>query len=906
MLINLNSIDESDPANFRNTLSQGLVIKPNSYICLVGATITRNAFIKKIIFNSAGKALIKLNAYDIYEVNVAAGNYTPLEFCNIINAPFIHYDTKDSIGAISAISSLHVTPVDPPDGSHDLLFEIKWKGEPDSNGENLRTLLGQSIDYNQFLARNMFGKTTANLKPNAINQINSVIGGNSGIYTVLPGVVTAATPLNPNGYTIPPNQVNGAALNMGSFLDNYLDNNFFIGQPNLPNIKFLLGRAEYDTANNRYSSSAYFGSPQWSNPGIVNNCPFYLHFKNTGTYDSVLFNTTTNAFDTFSTDLFYNPGDFFRVVVRRTPKDPIVDRYAGTIALEHANSNGLVYLFPMLLNNLASAPQWNTYTPRANDLSFYITATSTGVFDLNLYNTAWDGGAAKTKTAPIGVRCGTGTTGEGNYADCNSNNGFSFVNTAVAANIDLQTGNAKTYLNGTPFFQRYTGSAAPSTSPDLRCSMLISDTASGGIKISDKPFMLSWYFKLVDDTAKLPGGAITDVHNFINDAPTAQRMVMVLPSAHATAAGYDVELYLNGVTQTIILTDPTTGTRITLDYAKDYYFFLSNPGTINNTYTATIYDIATAVSYTGSVISTDKFNNIGHLSKPDVGNFIQTFNGYFGEFRIHQHSQNAKATSTLWDTVKADLISYINSGTRNLNYWWGFTNNRSFPIEAYRNIGLINNRATLTPVFDKDTMTIGHDQNWGDFVNPTFSHATYVKNNLRVTNGEVDYYDGDELGLLDVALLDPDGADDIVFDGIDARGNVLIEPNRVGDDVIISSVDAIKAELKDINLEDKTINVEIPNLPHRSYNGANKTQDKTIGQIPINGLNSNKLEEDNLNIITSYPPSKVWIPFNNPGEIPLNELQVKLSDVKGVQIPAVEIAQETNIQIEIKSRNEIF
>ena len=83
-------------------------------------------------------------------------------------------------------------------------------------------------------------------------------------------------------------------------------------------------------------------------------------------------------------------------------------------------------------------------------------------------------------------------------------------------------------------------------------------------------------------------------------------------------------------------------------------------------------------------------------------------------------------------------------------------------------------------------------------------------------------------------------------------------------------------------------------------------EDKTIGVIPVNGINADRLERDNLDIITAYPPTKNWIPLNNPGDIILNELHVKLSDVRGKELDASEITQETAISIEIKEKNEIF
>ena len=39
MLINLSSNGELDPAKFANTFSEGMVIKPNSYVCLVSASV---------------------------------------------------------------------------------------------------------------------------------------------------------------------------------------------------------------------------------------------------------------------------------------------------------------------------------------------------------------------------------------------------------------------------------------------------------------------------------------------------------------------------------------------------------------------------------------------------------------------------------------------------------------------------------------------------------------------------------------------------------------------------------------------------------------------------------------------------------------------------------------------------
>ena len=42
MLINLSSNGELDPAKFSNSFSEGMVIKPNSFVCLVSASVVED------------------------------------------------------------------------------------------------------------------------------------------------------------------------------------------------------------------------------------------------------------------------------------------------------------------------------------------------------------------------------------------------------------------------------------------------------------------------------------------------------------------------------------------------------------------------------------------------------------------------------------------------------------------------------------------------------------------------------------------------------------------------------------------------------------------------------------------------------------------------------------------------
>ena len=96
-------------------------------------------------------------------------------------------------------------------------------------------------------------------------------------------------------------------------------------------------------------------------------------------------------------------------------------------------------------------------------------------------------------------------------------------------------------------------------------------------------------------------------------------------------------------------------------------------------------------------------------------------------------------------------------------------------------------------------------------------------------------------------------------------------------------------------------NVEIPNLPHITYNGTNKTTDKTIYQLPVE--TTSKIIH-NVKITEHSPASKVWIPLRNAGEIPINKLDVQISKENGQK--ATGLQQDTHVSIQIEKREDIF
>ena len=616
-----------------------------------------------------------------------------------------------------------------------------------------------------------------------------------------------------------------------------------------------------------------------------------------------------------NSDVAYEPGDFFNMAFAESVnRIPLGDGRIMSPFLSHLQGNGLGLLYLMQLSVGGVPVRWNSTNSKVLDLTEYVNAQLDIIRNNNwtAYNTFWAAQGHNSHARPIGARVGTGVQAEGTYVDCQNNGGFLWrQNSDQPANlIALQTGNANSRLNGTPFFRRYSAGAAPSVNPDVRSHLLMSPSTAGGIVLKNFPYMISYYFRLEDDTAKLPGGSI-DEHSFINSI-TGQRIVTVVP---ANASAHDVEIRMDGGATFNYAPVDSGANRINIAYGTDYYMAIKYTGTSHQQIQVDIIDMSAGVTYTQTqVIGAAFIENVSSIgtqeTNPAVGtNYGKSFNGYFGHLRIHTKCQNAGFLTTSWDSLFDDLSAYLISGTISGNVWWGYREQILGSADPkYYGVGNIDAGRTLTPVFDKDTLSIPLDNTWGDFINPYFRHSYYVRNDKRITTLDVHDYQSDVIGLLNVETLNTGDSPSFDFPDEDARGNVVKQPDKIQIDELMISADPILADVDNVQLDDKTVYIEIPNLPHRSYNGVSKTQDKTIGVVPVNGINADRLERDNLDIITAYPPTKNWIPLNNPGEIILNELQVKLVDVRGKELDASEISAELRLQIsiEIEERNNIF
>ena len=292
---------------------------------------------------------------------------------------------------------------------------------------------------------------------------------------------------------------------------------------------------------------------------------------------------------------------------------------------------------------------------------------------------------------------------------------------------------------------------------------------------------------------------------------------------------------------------------------------------------------------------------------------------FFSNLRVYQKTHHTTNTANIWNGVN-DSISeaFDKSFTNNdgllpsplptTDFYPNFRTQQLFPtgaqqqvIERYQNMPYNDPQDSNTLVVAKTTVTnpiTGYNmpnQGWFDLSN------IYIQSDIRTPltgatkNLNASSQNGKEQGIVEATILDTI----IEFESPanpDANENFMLNPGfRLGQGVAFPT-SRITMDFDNADIPSEKLKIQIPNLPHNSYNGNTKTADKTIYEIPYGG-DKVTIENDHA-IVEVEPPSKVWIPLNNAGEIPINHFDVRIADVNNNE--ASFLSKDTNIVIQIE------
>jgi len=911
-IFHLSSKGELNHANFSNFLNDTVALKPFSKIALIGAQLCRKDETQSVTFAPNTVIYIRFNPYDVFPICMNCFGTAPLTLS-------LSAFTKQFNSFIPDNTALR--------RGVQLTIDSQDPGEAD----NLRMVFYHTLnllqDYefhmynNREYARQYWNTCTGQAVP-TFGPSNTGVGNNQPQIKGTIGATQYAVAMgfDLNKYTVPASQVNGNAFNLQleQFeLEN--QNSFIIGQANLKGVEVVFGRGTNDSATNM-SEGPIFGTNNYNNPGQTwGNVLLKMAFQADG--DSVLqvYNSTTQQLDTIQTSL-YNPGEVWEVMAVSTDA-PINVRKKAHFRVGRKRTNGLAYWFYNTPTNPGSL-WFNNPNTKAGGIAlneFYIpalTETSAIVLDALALSTQFT--TALKVTGPRACAGhGGDTSGEAQANTEEVVNARYFNNTGTVDLLEGFTalGGEPTFYNGAILLRRYGPVEIAGAVPARRdIFQLVEENQP---LMCNVPFMLSMFVNFIDDTAQITGN---NIHTIISSDRATN--VPVIRAAIANIEAWDIEVNLitGGVLQ-IPLVD-SLGARINIGLNKQYTLIIRYRGSDSTTVIVNMIDIAAAAAAGDGVTgfyqaqrttgaAANFVHNLGYIG----GNYQGTASNYdlrgafnFADFRYYQKNDKTALAIDIWDAPLAAIKAFQLNGGTSIN--WFFNPGLGDPYEVllpkatapkgnedeYINIGYMRPEETVSVVVQRPTNVVSTDSYWWDLQNIYYRPSTILPNQYRNIVQTAPAYAGAQEGLIningweesDIEFVDPQP---------DGNNNVLNIPN--GDPRLIGPTNPTSRILMDVDFiraEDKILDIQVTNLPHRSYNGTNHMNDKTIYRV-LNRGNENVTNLNSVRISEIDVPQRVYIPLDNGSEYHINKLDVKITDVNGIE--EADLTEDTYVSVEI-------
>ena len=913
-LINLSSKNQPDDAKFANYFNENIIVEPNSYICLIAASVIERDNYKVINISAGTTMTIRFDPLNQIEKTLAVidTEYSPQQFVNHVNGLF---------GGLKCFASRFLATLDGDKINFKIFYASNFDFDTNYLNYTYGTLVNnawQPFQKYPFITQayidaagaptgyeNAGGESNNNWKSITFKDTSQGAGtGKSFIMPRVPYNYTIAggaaqnleiTATNSNNRILSILSGTADAHDVGTTLDTY---SFFTisGCPSKINdvlkvYELAFSNVEQQTAGGAFQAAAV---PEFHEE--------YSHrssilFKGDGNMDTIFYNYETDARDTINTQAYFI-GDHFTIGIARNTIVPIQRRYVPNIT--RYSYEGLVFWFP---NNL-------TYTDGlAQNYNTYQTLFYPGKDFLQLttnynYQTIKDNLFDSTATTLRGNGCMMGCwAGTGiNTAEISGGAEWKGL---IADPISKDTAAATQWVNWATncgILRRVdttTPEPATGTSSKRNFIEFPKDLTF------NNPTCITFLVYFRDDSAVATTNPWRNTLCGSNNNATFKALL-----GQNDAAG-DIEISDNaGNTQKLILTSGA-GARISIAYNKWYYVSYEDSGLVTATqrnFNISMTDLDTQVEYLndgntlGGSHTLNPIRVLGGKRNDTIATLTEHYMyGIIADFRVWNKPRTATFVANDWVT----LTTGIKDGYLDTLLWtdemWGkpsVTRPYELSEAKYCNMNESNLFKTFTPQFICESKAAG-DANGTlpDFVDLQFPHNVKIPVDERSVGTSTASLVSYGSGLTQAQQLN----NDLTLPGIDATYRVLNEvPEgafRTGEANPIFNLDTTP---NDIDLKDEVLNVEIPNLPHRTFNGTNNTIDKTIYQLPVESKNI----VGNDKITEHSPATKVWIPLNNPMEIPLNRLEVQISSEDGKKV--THLSNDTHVSVQIENKNSIF
>ena len=913
-LFNLTSFGKTNHAKFENYFNDTVTLKAFSEIALVGAQIARKNERQRVVIPPDTILLVRYNPYDIFPVTLNASGTANLILTLQELATSFNGLVPDNTALLRGCRMIVET--NDPEEDDNARFQFFYTANKLDDYETF--MYNGNANYKRQYWNLITGKNLPLFGP-----------GNTGINNNQPSIKGAladtsyaiAMGFDLNNYSPPTNQVNNHVFNLQleQFeLEN--QNQWIIGQPALRTVTMSFGKAT-NSDPTTVSTGPVIGTPGYDNPGQApGNLLFNLEYRPNGNCQVQVFNSNTQAMTQIVLSN-YQPGELWELMcVKTSPNGP---RSQGYFRLGRKMTNGLGYYFPNRPTTPASH-SYNNVNSKAIGVAlnqFYSPSlTSDGPTNQGLFN------ATNMNNLRItGPRACSGFDGDLS-GDAQANT----LETVNARYLNNQPGpdvlEGYTHVGvGLPIYnnavaiRRYDPTEAVDATPQRRDVFQL--TEENEPLVTDAPFMIGMFCYLINDTALIPA-ASPQIQTLISSGLDANSPVVQLyPGA---TPGRDVTLTMKDAsTLDFILLELDTGTRININTNTDYYITIEYFGTTLNTITVTLTQLVINQTlggnrgiYTATVATGGQaLHNLGYIGGPSP-TIPATYDlrgaFFFADFRFYTKNDYATNTNQLWITPKTQLSYYNQTGTVSASsYWFSVENEDLYQVlvpqsvaplgsePEYRNIGFMRPEETVSVVIQRDN-NASYDPNWWDFQNFYFRPCTILPDAKRFLGDDAAAYAGAEEGLVAVdpeLTQDPPGLE--FLDPVpNANGDCLNfntgNPKLVGENNPTSRIFFTADYTRN---QDKVMDIQVTNLPHRSYNGYNHMNDKTIYRVLMRGDENVEVLND-VRILEVDVPERIYIPLNNPTPMTINQLEVLISDVEGKE--ETDLTEETYVTVDIK------
>lgn len=906
MLITLSSKNENNHANFSNYFHDTLVIPQNAIISLISASIT-TVDGETVITVPANQGIrVMTDIYNIIDYPFPEGTFTLSAFCDAFNR-----DTNSLYSSIlwrvqledndDETVSLSIYRQQSPRADYNIL--IPWWddfGYFANFDRNWQTYFKSNSLWKPELGNNIPGIQSP---PTAIGSNTNLAGflGNGSTYNIVSAYNTTSTS---NGWPRISYLAPGAVMGQDYRTHNWGD---FMGM-----FYFMTNahqQATISLTDNKINGDGTLYTKE------LNNLKCYYEFKANKKLDIHILGAD-RVDQEIVTDQEYYPGDIFLCrTIGRDWDNGQPGGYNMGLKFKRYTNGGLQLWLPLDWNNAAPGWEYNSgqgmiggEAPGYNGEGQTFMSTMSGNLPLTPHQIYLAHNWGENK---LGWRAGAGIVMDSAGAVVNGGqfiqDEFVMVAPGTTVNVEggitrMPNGNALKLNRNTPagsrqrlkLFERNGFQLLPGKTESLN---------------TDLPSLIVFSFRLDSSDG-------TTGHCILGNGGGGSQQTLELD----TAGGATQVQFWDSALNVHNVKFPT----INITSGVKYTFGIATHGVYQDTgvFQFKIYIMeengnseVLVVPATGGVKDLARIQCIGGKVPETGADDSQFMNGNIWDFRYYQHSEYSHITgTTYWDEVFNNVANHtINTGGGTPDTyprsWYGaldgellwapnVNNDNEWVMLPYGGANQFNNW-----LVERGAVGVNATgDNWWDFSNMNFSNVVSVKSNLRQELQSTSYgasiNAGSGKSIVDSSRLDSDTALNTL--------KLYDQPAQpVGDYAYQEMSNATFDNFGPVvewggntavafANTDNARNINIENLPHRSADGNRHTISRTIYQLP------SVMDSDNVgdNIKRSLVvPQKVKIPLNNPSDVILNNLEVRITNEEGVEDDT--LVGTSNVVIEI-------